>query len=76
MALERVNEKWQPARVNDKPMLFGLRDVANFREQIGEQPGPVLQAEEILAEYFVKVVEAREKAPPEVRDGITKLLGR
>jgi len=76
MAVERVNEKWRPTRSNDKPVLLGLRDVTDFPEQIGEQPGPVLQAEEILAEYFVKVVEGREKVPPQVRDGISGLLGR
>jgi hypothetical protein len=76
MALERVNQNWRATRLNDKPVLLGLRDVANFREQIGEQPGPVLQVEEILAEYFVKVVEGREIVPPQVRGGISGLLGR
>jgi len=43
---------------NGEPVLLSSGEVSGFREQIGEQPGPVLQAEEILAEYFVKVVHS------------------
>jgi hypothetical protein len=76
MAVENVNENWRALRSNGKPVLLGLRDISGFRQQIGEQPGPLLQAEEILAEYFVKVVEGDGEVPATVRDGMNRLLKR
>jgi len=55
-------------------VLLGSGEVSGFREQIGEQPGPVLQAEEILAEYFVRLVEARGNIPSRVDEGMRRLL--
>jgi hypothetical protein len=56
------------------PVLLDSGAVSGFREQIGEQPGPVLQAEEILAEYFVKFAEARGRIPLRVQDGLRRLF--
>src|SRR6185295_8730869 len=69
MRVEQVNGNWRPAKSSGKPMLFRSSDVAGFEQQIGEQAGPVLQAEEILAEYFVKLVEGRGQVPPWVLGG-------
>jgi hypothetical protein len=75
MALEQVNGNWRAVRTNDEPVLLGLRDVTGFHEQVGERPGLVLQAEEILAEYFVKVVEGKN-APARIRDEMSRLFAR
>lgn len=75
MVVEQMNGNWRVVRSNDKPVLLGLRDVTGFYEQVGEQPGPVLQAEEILAEYFVKVVDGGN-APARIRDEMMRLLAK
>jgi hypothetical protein len=76
MAIHRAGGSSRPFSENAKVVLLNARDVSGFREQIGEQPGPVLQAEEILAEYFVKFVEGRGEVPPRVQQGMRKLLTR
>jgi len=54
--------------------LLAERDVSGFTEQIGDQPGRILQAEEILAEYFVRFVEGEGPIPARVREGMSRLL--
>ena len=75
MAVERAGESWRAARADGQPILLDAREVKGFREQVGEEPGPVLQAEEILAEYFVKLVAGRGQVPPQVLGGMRQLLG-
>lgn len=74
MAIERAGESAHALSENDKPVLLSLRDAPAFREQVGERPGPVLQAEEIMAEYFVKLVEGRGGIPARVEQGMRRLL--
>lgn len=76
MAIDRAGGSTRPLSENAKVVLLNSRDVSGFREQVGEQPGPVLQAEEILAEYFVKFVEGSGPIPPRVQEGMRKLLVR
>jgi hypothetical protein len=59
---------------NGHPVLLSSREVSGFREQIGEQPGPILQSEEILAEYFVRFAEGHGRIPAAVQEGMRKLL--
>ena len=76
MAIDRAGGSTRPFSENAKTVLLDARDVSGFREQVGEQPGPVLQTEEILADYFVKFVEGRGEVPPRVQQGMRKLLMR
>lgn len=76
LALEQLDGHWGAPLSDGKPVLLTDQDVTGWREQIGEQPGPVLQAEEILADYFVRVLEGRDKVPPPVAEGMRRLLGR
>jgi hypothetical protein len=76
MAIDRAGGSARPLSENGKVVLLNARDISGFREQIGEQPGPVLQAEEILAEYFVKFVEGSGEVPLRVQQGMRKLLMR
>lgn len=76
LALEQLDGQWGAPLSNGKPILLTGHDVTGWREQIGEQPGPVLQAEEILADYFVRLLEGRDKVPRPVAEGMRRLLGR
>lgn len=76
MAIDRAGGSTRPLSENGRAVLLNAQDVSGFREQIGEQPGPVLQAEEILAEYFVKFVEGDDAVPPRVQQGMRNLFAR
>ena len=76
MALEHTEAGWRTAENDGRPVLLGLQEVTGLREQVGVQPGPVLQAEEISAEYFERMVEGHGTVPPPVRDGMRRLLSR
>jgi len=60
MAVERNDGKWAPLIEAEMPVLLVEKDVEGFREQIGEKAGDVLQAEEIAAENFVRMIETRD----------------
>ena len=74
MVVERVADRWQAVHSEGKPLLLDKADVNDFHEQVGDKPGQVLQAEEIVAEYFVALVTDRGAAPPRVLEQMRELL--
>lgn len=76
MAVERTPTGWRAVSREGRPVLLGMQDVTGFREQVGPQPGRVLQPEEISAEYFVRLVMNRGGVPAPVLDGMKKLLSQ
>lgn len=77
MAVEIVNDIYQPVLKMDFPVLLDVSEVTNFHEQIGGNTGYIIHPEETMADNFVYMMRKKSDLPnPEILDSLKSILSK
>lgn len=75
LAVERVEDRWEPVRGEEGLRLFESGEVTGFFERIGNNTNYIIHPEETMADNFVFAVTERDDLPnPQIVDRLREAL--
>ncbi len=73
LAVEKINEKWQPIYQQDKALYFDLAQIKGYLEKTGMNTNYLIHPEEIMAENFAFLITEKKNLPsPEITSKLEK----
>lgn len=77
MVVEQMGDAWKPSQKDGMPVLLVPKDVASYRQQIGNNTNYIIHPDEILADNFVHLVNQTPKLPtPRIVEEMRKALSK